>query len=536
MKIYIIGHKNPDTDSICSVIGYADFLNRFEPVYVPARCGEINAETRFALSRFGIEEPVYLESVEPKIMDMRLPSPISVYEDVPTVDVAMLMEKHDIKNVPVIDCNGKLVGIISERGLAKAYVRKTKIEKLEIAPLSVETLSRIIDGKIIVNSSKILNGKVYTAIDALHVALLQLGHEDIVIVGDNEPDQLAFIRYGIAALIMANGAPVGERVVNEAKKYNTAILQTDLDAFGVGKMINLSLPAKMVMAKDVPVLKIGDSIEYAKRVVYESKFRTACIIDDNGTLIGIITRTNLLEDVKKSVILLDHNEYTQAVDGIEKAEILEIIDHHRIGNINTVKPIKFLNDPIGSTSTIITYKFMNAGIKPSTQIAGLLLSGVLSDTLVMKLSTTTQKDVNAVDYLSRIVGIDPYEYGNELINAGMSLENLSVEEILTKDMKRYNLFGKNIVISQVMVTSFDFSNSKSSEIISKMTKLRDSMNVNCFFCLFTNVFENASDLFVSSSEDLFVDFESRNPVRLNGVMSRKKDFLPYLAKIIQSRS
>ncbi|HEU23605.1 MAG: putative manganese-dependent inorganic diphosphatase [Athalassotoga sp.] len=531
-KIYVIGHKNPDTDSICSVIGYSDLLNRFEPVYIPARCGEINLETKFALSRFEIDEPVYIESLDPKISDMKLSPPISVHEDVPTIDVAVLMEKHDIKNVPVIDEEGKLRGLISERGLAKAYVRKIKIEQLEMAPISIGTLARIIEGKVIFDSGRILKGKVYTAIDALHVALSKLGHEDVAIVGDNEPDQIAFIHFGIAALIIANGAPVGERVINEAKANNTSIVQTNLDAFGVGKMINLSLPAQMVMAKDIPVLKTNDSIEYAKKIVYESKFRTACIVDDKGILMGVVTRTNLLEEIKKSVILLDHNEYTQAVDGIEKAEIVEIIDHHRIGNINTVKPVKFLNDPIGSTSTIITYKFIDAGVTPSPQIAGILLSGILSDTLVMKLSTTTQKDISAVDYLSGIAGIDPYSYGNELINAGMSLEGLSIEEILTKDMKRYNLFGKNIVISQIMVASFDFSSSRSNEIISKMSKLRDSMNVDCFFCLFTNVFENSSDLFISSDEECLLKFRS-NPVRMEGVMSRKKDFLPHLAKIIK---
>jgi manganese-dependent inorganic pyrophosphatase len=534
-KIYIIGHKNPDVDSICSVIGYADLLNRSDPVYVPARCGEINFETKFALSKFGISEPLYIESLDPKIVDMKLPPPISVHEDVPTIDVAILMEKHDIKNVPVVDAEGKLVGLVSERGLAKAYVRRIKIEQLEMAPISIETLARITEGKVLFDSGRILKGKVYTAIDALHVALSKLEREDIVIVGDNEPDQIAFIRSGVAALIIANGALVVERVINEAKVNNTSIIQTNLDAFGVGKMINLSLPAKMVMAKDIPILKMNDSIEYAKKIVYESKFRTACIVDDKGILAGVMTRTNLLEEVKKSVILLDHNEYTQAVDGIEKAEIIEIIDHHRIGNINTIKPVKFLNDPIGSTSTIITYKFIDAGIEPSPQIAGVLLSGILSDTLIMKLSTTTQKDINAVNYLSQIAGVDPYEYGNELINAGMSLNGLSVEEIITKDMKRYNMFGKNIVISQVMVTSFDFSNSKSNEIVSKMAKLRNSMNVDYFFCLFTNVFENSSDLFLSADEDCLLKFESKNPLRLENVMSRKKDFLPYVAKIIQNR-
>ncbi len=534
-KVYIIGHKNPDTDSICSVIGYADFLNHFEPSkYVPARCGEINNETRFALTKFGATPPVYIDSVEPKVSDMKLTSPISVHEDVPTIDVAMLMEKYDIKNVPVVNKEGKLVGLVSERGLAKAYVGKLKIEPLEMTSIRIEDLSRILEAKVLVRTNKILNGKVYTAIDALHVALSQLNPNDVVIVGDNEPDQLAFIRKGVAAIIVANGAPVGERVINEASQMNTAIFQTKLDAFGVGKMINLSLPAKMIMAKDAPTIKMGDSIEYAKKVVHESKFRTACIVDDDGILRGIVTRTNFIEEIKKSVILLDHNEYIQAVDGIENAEIIEIIDHHRIGSISTIKPVKFLNDPIGSTSTIITYKFIESEIDPSPQIAGLLMSGILSDTMVTKLSTTTPKDLKAIDYLSKISGINPYEYGKDLIEAGMSLEGLSMEEILTRDMKKYDLFGKNVVISQIMVSSFDFSTSRSEEIRSKISDLRKHMNADYFFSLFTNVLENSSDLFFSADDDHPLKFGPKQPIRLDGMMSRKKDFVPYIARIIQN--
>lgn len=534
-KVYIIGHKHPDTDSICSVIGYADFLNRLEPSrYIPARCGEINTETQFALSTFKVNPPVYIESVDPKVSDMKLNAPISVHEDVPTVDVATLMEKYDIKNVPVVNDEGKLIGLIGERNLAKAYVRKTKIEQLEISQIKIENLSRILEAKVLVSSDKSLNGKVYTAIDALHVALSQLTPKDVVIVGDNEPDQLAFIKADVAAIIVANGAPVGDRVINEAIKKGTVIFQTNLDAFGVGKMINLSLPVRMIITEDVPTIKMEDSIEYAKKIVYESKFRTACVTDDNGVLLGVVTRTNFIEDVKKLVILLDHNEYIQAVDGIENAEIMEIIDHHRIGNISTIKPVKFLNDPIGSTSTIIAYKFMESGIEPSSRIAGILMSGILSDTMIMRLSTTTQKDLKAVEYLSSICDTNYNEYGAKLIEAGMSLDRMSMEEILTRDMKKYNLFDKNVVISQIMVSSFDFSTSKSEEIRSKVSNMRNTMNVDCFFCLFTNVLENSSDLFLSADESCVIEFDRKQPIRLDGIMSRKKDFLPYVARIIEN--
>ncbi len=535
-KVYILGHKHPDTDSICSVIGYADLLNRFEPdKYIPARCGELNAETEFVLSHLEIIPPMYIESVDPKVSDIQFPSPISAVKDAPTIDIAKLMELHGIKNIPITDENGTLVGLVSESDLAKAYVTRLKIEQLHVFPIKVETLAKILKAQIIFSSREVLDGKVYTVIDALHVALSKLTKDDVAIVGDNEPAQLALITSGIAALIIANGAPVGERVIKTAKEKGTPILATELDAFGVGKMINLSLPVEMIMTPDVPILRPDDSIEYAKKLVYGSKFRTACVIDDDKKLLGVVTRTTLLQDVRKSVILLDHNEYTQAVDGIEEADILEIIDHHRIGTVNTLKPVKFLNDPVGSTSTIITTKFIESGVEPTKKIAAVLLSGILSDTLVMKLSTTTSKDLKAIDYLSKIADIDPNEYGTKLIEAGMKFDGLSLEEVITRDVKKYMLFGKNVMISQVMVSSFDYVEKQMPDIKNTLEKLKESNGVDCFFTLFTNIFENTSDLFVSADEICLSKLEMRNqPVRLKGVMSRKKDFLPQLGQMLRN--
>jgi len=197
---------------------------------------------------------------------------------------------------------------------------------------------------------------------------------------------------------------VGERVIAAARTRGASVLATTLDAFSVGKMISLSLPARMIMETDVPTVRLEDSLEYAKTVVSNSKFRTACVVGERGQHIGLISRTTLMQDVQKAVILLDHNEFSQAVDGIERADILEIIDHHRLGAISTLKPVKFLNDPVGSTSTLVTNKFIEAGVEPSPSTAGLLLAGILSDTMVMKLSTTTPVDIRAADTLRRSPG------------------------------------------------------------------------------------------------------------------------------------
>ncbi|MDD5419623.1 MAG: putative manganese-dependent inorganic diphosphatase [Methanomicrobiaceae archaeon] len=537
-RIYIIGHKQPDTDSICSVLGYAALLNHAEPGrYIPARCGELNAETRFALSTFGAEPPVYIANIEPNVSDVPYLDTRSAREDLPTIDVASLMETYDMRNMPIVDGGGKLLGLVSEYGLARAFVRKNGREHLSLVPIGLDTLARILDGEVVVEAHDTLGeGRVYTVIDALHVTLSRMSPHDVAIVGDNEPAQLALISAGVAALIIAEGAPIGERAANAAKNRGVSIIATPLDAFSVGKMINLSLPASMIMETDLPLLRMEDSLEYAKQVVSNSKFRTGCVIGEDGRHIGLISRTTLMQTVRKAVILLDHNEYSQAVDGIENADLLEVIDHHRLGAISTLKPVKFLNDPVGSTSTIIAHKFIEGGIEPGYTTAGLLLSGILSDTLVLKLSTTTPSDVRAADYLAGITGIDPADYGSALIEKGMDLDSLPLEDLLAQDMKRYNLFGKKIMISQVMAPSFEYAGRHAEEIRQALERFRVTTDSDCVFALFTNVFANASDLFAAGDEACLSKMDIRDqPVRLENVMSRKKDFLPKFGETLRDR-
>ncbi|WP_370650790.1 putative manganese-dependent inorganic diphosphatase [Methanocalculus sp.] len=534
-SIYVIGHKQPDTDSICSAIGYAEYLNMQHPGrYIPARCGDINAETAYVLSHFGVESPAFVESVEPTVADIPFTYTLSAQMDLPTIDVVEMMEEHDVRNIPITDQEGKYVGLVSEHGLARAYVRRTRIEPLSVSPIKTDTLARILDGEVIVSKQDILEGNVYISIDALHVALSRLTKDDIAIVGDNEPSQLALISAGIALLIIADGAPVGERVITAASSRGVSILSTKLDAFGVAKMINLSLPASDVMATDVPVIHRDDGVDYVKQLISNSRYRTACIVDEEGKLLGMISRNTFMDEIQKSVILLDHNEYSQAVDGIEHAEILEIIDHHRLGAMTTLKPIRFIMEPVGSTSTIIASIYKESGRDIPTPIAGLLLAGILSDTLGLKMSTTTKKDEYMVSYLADITGIDPMEFGMQLFREGMELSNCSMEELVKKDMKRYNLFSKDVAISQVMVPSSEFTTRHGDEIRSLIQKLRVLMEVDIFVVLITCVYENGSDLFASGDDYTLQRLNYENqPIRLDGVMSRKKDFLPQFGQMIR---
>ncbi len=529
-QIYLFGHQKPDTDSIASVIGYADFLNRSEPGrYVPARCGDLNPETRYMLERFEVESPAFIPSVEPRLSDITYKPVFSLPDDVPTVDVAGLMVKEGIRNVVITDTAGKPVGMIGEHALAAAYLEKIHLAELTVTPVPVETLARILNAEVIVSAHNVLEGRVHIAIDALHITLARMTDKDIAVVGDDEPAQLAFISAGIASLIIAEGAPVGERVAAAAVKKGVSVLSTPLDAFGVGRMINLSLPAREVMERGVPVLTFSDTLAHARKVVSGSKFRAACVVTQDGRLAGVLTRTTLLDDVRRSVILLDHNEASQAVDGIGEAEIVEIIDHHRLSPITTLKPVKFLNDPVGATSTIIALKFMESGFVPSRGVAGVLLCGILSDTLALRMSTTTHRDRKATEFLSPIAKTDPEELGSVLLERGMDLSGVPLATVLSRDTKEFELSKKNVVIAQVMVPSLAWSRERDAAIRAELSGMRAGLRSDLLLVLFTSVMENASEVYGDGEKGMVQALFGQDlPVRLDGVMSRKKDFLPWL--------
>ena len=537
-NIYLFGHRQPDTDSIASVIGYAELKNRSEPGrYIPARCGELNPESVFMLERFGIPDPVLIPSVKPKLSDISYKPVFSLMQDVPAVDVAALMEKEGIRNVVITDSMGKLVGMVGEHALAAAYIQKIHLAELSVTPLSVESLARILRANIVVASRQNLSGHVYIAIDALRVTLGKINTQDIVVVGDNESDQFALISAGIACLIIAQGAPVGDRVATAASHLGVCVLSTKLDAFGVGRMINLSLPAREVMETNVPVLTTTDTISHARQVVSVSKFRAACVVTTDGILAGVLTRTTLLEDVRKSVILLDHNEVSHSVDGIEEAEIVEIIDHHRLGIITTLKPIRFLNDPVGATSTIIALKFRESGLAPSYSCACALLCGILSDTLSLRMSTTSPQDILAVNYLALIAGEDPDELGIALLKQSMDLLGSPLDMILARDTKEYTLFEKKVLISQVMVPSFTWNRERNDAICQELGRIKNASGTDMVLVLFTNVLEKSSELQGIADPDLMQAlFGNKLPLRLSGVMSRKKDFLPWLGAKLRGQS
>ncbi|MDX8550149.1 putative manganese-dependent inorganic diphosphatase [Methanospirillum sp. J.3.6.1-F.2.7.3] len=525
---YIIGHRQPDTDSIASSVAYASLLNQIHSgTFIPARCGDLNAETDYALSIAGIEPPVLIENVEPSVGDIPFLYTQKAPMNIPAIDVALLMDEYDIRNIPIVDDENRFLGLVSEHGLARAYVSPHASLPLKVGPIKLEALARILQAEIVHAAHDEINGNASIVIDALHISLARLGPDDVAIIGDNEPSQIALVAEGICALIIAEGAHLGERVRESAKSMEVSLLKTTLDAFSVGRLLHLSGPVETIMATDAETIHKDDLLSTAAQIVSNSPYRTACVTDEDGHFIGMLSRNSFLEDVHKSVILVDHNEYTQAVEGIETAEIIEIIDHHRLGTIATLQPIRFRNEPVGSTSTIITMRYREEQVVPDKAIAIMLLAGILSDTLVLKMSTTTDRDREAVAYLSGIARIEPEEFGSELINKGMNLDGVPIEELIVRDIKDFTLQDRTVSIAQIMTGSREFADSNIQIIQDSLTLYQMKYGYDISIVLVTDVIGQRSFLFAAGDHGLLTKLGYQNqPVILEGVMSRKKDFFP----------
>lgn len=534
--VYVLGHRQPDTDSIASAIAYAHLLGTIrEGTYVAGRCGEINDETQYVLSEADIPDPVLVESVEPVVGDIPFLYTQKAPMNIPAIDVALLMDEYDIRNIPIVDPDGRFLGLVSEHGLARAYINPHASLPLQVGPIALSDLARILQAEVIHAAHEMIHGSASIVIDALHISLARLGGDDVAIIGDNEPAQIALIAEGIGALIIAEGAHLGERVRNGAKNQDVSLLKTHLDAFSVGRLLHLSGPVETIMSTDAERLRPDDLLSTAARIVSNSPYRTACVTDEEGHFLGMLSRNSFLEEIHKFVILVDHNEFTQAAEGIETAEVLEIIDHHRLGTITTLRPIQFRNEPVGSTSTIITMRYIEEGVTPPVDIATLLLGGILSDTLVMKMSTTTRRDQEAVEYLARITGRNPDEFGSTLIQKGMDLDRVPLDELLSRDIKEYTLYDRPVIIAQVMTASDQFHTAHHSEISEILAQLKQQSGSDLYIALFTDVIGQVSYLYASGDAGLLEGLGyARQPVTLPGVMSRKKDFFPVFGQKLRS--
>ena len=539
--VYVIGHRNPDTDSVCSAIAYAHFKNVTDKryFYTPARAGKINEETRFILDRFGVPVPNEMESIAATVADLEMKKPISINLRDSIQALALLMRDSGVRSLPVVDDTGRVIGLVGLKDIAKHYMDSVGFSDLSEMPINLDIFIKTLDGRVISNTKRTeyLSGKVVTAAMQKGTLLNRIRPGDIVITGDQQDIQLDAVRMGCSALIVTDSLPVGTDVVAAAQERGTVIISSPHAAFATVQLMTMSEPVGVIMCRTISSVGLYTPIAELRKRILESEYRSVVVADSDRRLIGFVTRTDILKPVRKRAILVDHNEVSQAVDNIEEAEILEIIDHHRVGDISTVAPIFVYNDPVGSTCSVVAGMMLLHQIDIPREIAGILLSGILSDTLLLTLSTTTERDREAAHRLAEIAGVDWTSYGKELLHASINLEHKTPAELIAADFKEFQIGGRKLGISQMMVLDCKEIDLREEDLLAELEQLRLANGYDLTALLVTNPVSSSHERVLLKGEVWMVEKAFNIKVEddtciLPRVMSRKRDFIPALGQAL----
>ncbi len=536
--VYVIGHRNPDTDSICAAICYAHLKAELGMDVVPARAGKLNKETLFALNYFKAEPPLLLTDVYPRVSDVTADCTVTINENQNLRELAALMRNGNIKSIPVVNEAQDLRGIITVSDMAKRYFEDLGMQSFLNSTVSLRELAHVIDAVPIVEGQedKKINGNVRIAAGSLQTIQQLVKEGDIVLVGDRIADlMLACIKAGIACLIITGNGNLHPKVIDAAKSKEIPILSCPHDTYTCARLINQCVPVSEIMQTQVVSFKPTDMLIDIKGSMEKHKHRYYPV-EENGKLVGMVSSESVMVPEKTKLILVDHNERSQAIEGIEKAQILEIIDHHRLGGIQTNEPIFTRQDPVGCTCTIVADMHIHRQVAIPPQIAGLMLSAILSDTVLFKSPTCTQHDKDVAQYLSKIAGIDIEAYGMQMLKAGSDIDNMSADEIVKNDMKEFLISHYRISISQCSVMDKRQAEDRKEEILAAAEDLREREGYDLSIVMITNIIEEASILIFSGepksliSEAFKVDTHDLM-VTLPGVMSRKKQVVPPLSEV-----
>lgn len=541
-KIYVVGHKNPDTDSICSAIAYAELKKKITgQEYTARRAGQINEETHYVLNKFGVEPPALLQNVKLQVKDIDIHKIEGVAPNVSIKDTWAKMKKENIKTVPVLK-EDELVGVISTGDIATSYMGVYDSRILSAARTQYRNIIKTLDGTLVTGNEHGYFTKGKVTIGASNPDLMEefIEKDDLVILGNRYEAQACAVDIDASCLVICQNAEVPDELIRKAEEQSIVIIKTPHDTFTAARLINQSIPVKHFMSKGpLTTFRMTDYVEDIKEVMTKKKFRDFPILDRHGRFKGFISRRRFMDVSKKRVILVDHNEKSQAVDGIEEADIIEIIDHHRLGNIETMGPVFFRNQPVGCTATIIFQMYEEAGVKITPTIAGLLCSAIISDTLLFRSPTCTAVDEKAAKKLAKLAQINLEEMAKEMFNAGSSLKGKTAEEICFQDFKQFTVNESIFGVGQI--------NSMNKEELEEMKELlKDYLpealkrnGLQMVYFMLTDILDESTELLCCGSGareyilDAFDLPEDTGRIILKGVVSRKKQLIPTLVAALQ---
>ena len=538
--IYTIGHRNPDTDSICSAIGYAHLKQAMGENVVPARAGKINAETKYALEHFRMEPPLLLTDLYPRVKDITLDCKIVVKQHDTLRHLGEVMRGHDLKSVPVTDSKGVLVGIVTVSDLAKRYFQELGMQNLADMRVRYRDIIHATDSEVLVSGEEgeTIKGNVRIAAGSVNMIKDIIKENDIVLIGDRHDETIIdCVNQGISCLIITGNGRVSADVIEEAEKRHIFVLSTQYDTYTVARLINQCVPIRRIMHPDPVCFKPLDLLSDIKGTMDETNFRNYPVVE-NGRLAGIVSRDQLMVPERERVILVDHNERGQAVEGIEEAKIIEIVDHHRLGGIQTSEPIYTHAEPVGCTATIVANMHWHRDVEIPPSIAGLLLSAILSDTVLFKSPTCTESDKKTAQRLAEIAGVDINEYGLAMLKAGSGIGDMTPAEIAKNDLKEFQIGDYRIIVSQISVMDTKEVMDLEPQLIEAMKNICEKEGFDMSLVMVTDILEEATYLLYAGSPrtligEAFKKDASGTHVYLPGVMSRKKQIIPPLSEAVK---
>lgn len=540
--IYVIGHKNSDLDSIASAYAYARLLQlQGEEEAIAARNGELKPEVRFVLERFQVEPPEAIDDVYLQVRDVMRRGVICAYLDQPLLEAGQLLQEHNRRSMPVVDADNKVHGIIATEDFAKLFFNDLDPRSVNRVPLKRDNLVRALKGRVLVEGRRTLGNRVIVGAMQAETMADYVEPGCLVVLGDREDAQLKAIESGAAALVITGDLLVSARALAAAKQQGVMVISTAHHTFTAVRLINLSISTQDIMNREFDYCRPEDPMSEVQRTL--ARRRSMPVVDSEGALVGYLSRTDILNARAKRVVLVDHNEQSQAVDGLDEAELLGIIDHHRIADVHTNRPIMFRADPVGCTGTIITGLYHEAGIAIPREVAGLLLAGLLYDTLILRSPTCTTKDERVAAELAELAGEDIEQYGQEIFDAAAAdLSRRSAEALITSDFKEFTVGDTKFAIGTVETASPAAIEKRTPELLTAMQRIAHERGYASLLFMLVNIINMECHLLIWGGEQAIAEVLNAplqadgHSVMVEGLVSRKKQLVPLLARFQASIS
>ena len=541
--IYVIGHKNPDTDSIASAIAYAALKQRLgNPDIRAAMAGVPNPQTRYILDRLGISDPIFLADVHPKVRDIISRQPVTVAPHASAYEALELFNTCGVRVLPVVDSTNKPLGVLSLRRLSESYLLPSQ-EKLRQVTTSLPCLTRTLSGTYVCggegDSLITLNLFIGAMLEESFTSRIE-GHDPrelLIMTGNRRTIQQAAIERGVRVLVVTGGHAPEDGLIELAAVKGVAVLLTSHDTATAAWLVRLSTPVSFLTGNKFTSIGVGESLTGLRQKLMSTGESAVLALEEDGTLTGVATKSSLLAPLPYGLILVDHNELGQAVPGAEHVEIVEVIDHHKLGNTHSNAPIAFITSPVGSTCTLVAGRYRECGVKPDQTIAALLMAGILSDTVILKSPTTTERDRMAVAWLEELAGITAVEFGRDIFAACSSLKNYgSVERVVAADFKQFTHEKHTIGVGQVEVVGFDEFYGMKTELLSALADVKRRDNLFIAGLMVTDITTETTLFLVEGHTRIahVMEYPQLEPhlYELKNVMSRKKQMVPHLLKIL----